>query len=134
MINTDTEQLFKDKVDWKFYNFVKDRVIEYEDNGGLVEIRISVRGKSDIAYRSIYKYETNIQDRFLNVYGQVNLEFFKEQCGRYGLYYEVDIFENQKDKEISIKSDVYTNAFIDKMRDRCIIVDDFPIVLQPKFK
>ena len=134
MINRDTEHLFKDKIDWKFYNFVKDRAIEYEDNGGLVEIRISVRGKSDISYRSVYKYITNEKDDFLNVFSQSNLEFFRTQYDKYGLYYEVDIFEKPEDRQIGIKSADDTDGFIDKMRDRCIIVDDFPIVLQPKFK
>lgn len=120
MINTDTEQLFKDKVDWKFYNFIKDRIIEYEDNGSLVEIRISVRGKSDISYRTVYKYITNDTDRFLNVFGKANLDFFKIQFDKYGLYYEVDIFEKPEDKEIGIKSADDTDSFIEKMRNKCI--------------
>lgn len=47
-----TEQYFKDKIDWKFYNALLDRAVKYEDMGIYCAIRI-------------YAYRHNTKSRLL---------------------------------------------------------------------
>ena len=51
---TKLEKYFSDKIDWKFFNYLKDKLTTYEDSGNNVIILIGLPNSSPTSY--IYQY------------------------------------------------------------------------------
>jgi len=115
------KQFFHNKIDWKFFNYLKDKIVHFEDAGKAVFISVAIFvGKND--YKSIYLYVNgnDVEDTEYNEYWYNYLEnqdgYAKDinadvMCDYYalnGLFYRVAV-ENKR------KMDLY-NIFKDKSK------------------
>ena len=69
------KQFFHNKIDWKFFNYLKDKIVHFEDAGKAVFISVAIFvGKND--YKSIYLYVNgnDVEDTEYNEYWYNYLE------------------------------------------------------------
>lgn len=76
------EQYFKDKIDWKFYNALLDRLIKCEDDEIKCELEVRENYSEDMDnYRIIYLYKQGTE-QYMNHY-VTNTDISKHE--KYGL-------------------------------------------------
>lgn len=118
------EEYFKSKIDWKIYNFLLDRVTEYEDIG-IPNICVEVMYRYDIyddnkgttEYHWLYKWYMDEND-----YVNTNLNHLKTQYEKYGLYYSIIIYEDNVKSIINTLCDKVSGKLKIIERDDCSFV------------
>ena len=59
LMEQDEIAYFRNEVDWKFFNALRDRILKYEDVGTL-DCDISVEFKLDKGYYRIFRYKSDV--------------------------------------------------------------------------
>ena len=75
------EKFHKDKIDWKFFNYLKDKLIEFQDMGYKFTLCIYAKCKGSNNITSIYAYYDEDNEEF-NVSSLDNVEM-KNNIYRY---------------------------------------------------
>ncbi len=118
------ESFFKDKIDWKFYNYLIDRFTDYEDLGYVMLIDISVTLNSDdqLIYNSDKRYCS---------YSLSYMNLVIKSYNTHGLFYNCYIYDKTDyhfaDRKIA-------QLFKDKIENKCKYLkgSEYIIYCQPK--
>jgi len=82
------EELLKDKINWKFFNFLLDKLTKFEDSGYETEMYISLYVPKFKTHRKVMIYKNGEYEYFdTSLLRSNNLE-------KYGLFYSVYIKSN----------------------------------------
>ncbi len=117
-----TEEFFKDKIDWKFINYLIDRTTKYEDLGYYVDINVVVRLSGDINNYSDYYAIYQINDKYYPLISDSFYYNIINYYNKYGIFYEISIYRDSDITDIS----VMTN-FRNDIKHRCSYINNSDI-------
>ena len=102
---------FESKIDWKFFNFMIDKAIKFEDEG--FGVMLSVFTGDDI----VYKHETNKNDRYITATETKTLiDSFKKN----GIVYSIDVFNTISDRSFEWEYNIdKTLELYKSVKSRC---------------
>lgn len=59
------QELFRKTIDWKFFNYLKDRITSLEDGGLTLSLHVDAKIQSDNRKVSIYVYDSTVGDHYV---------------------------------------------------------------------
>lgn len=116
MTNKDTDKI----IDWKFFNYLKDKATEFEDNGCEIHIFVDAKLNHSNHVETIYCYSSTDGEEYYNN-GETNLNL-----DNLSLLYDIILFNS--DKIFNIK-DYYM-----KIKKNCTIIGEDGDSIQIKSK
>jgi len=94
------QELFRRTIDWKFFNYLKDRVTTLEDVGFILHLHVDAKIKNDTRMVSVYVYDSNIGDHYVeNNFDRIdndNLEY------EYTIYTDTPAITHENKKKIEM--------------------------------
>ena len=96
----ETEEFFKDKIDWKLFNYLRDRLTYLEDSGTKCELDVSIPillNNGVISKRASYPILTYNQEKTHYIGGVRNIYNDYEKVNF--LMYQVYIYDDEKMEE-----------------------------------
>ena len=129
------ESFFKDKIDWKFYNFLVDRLTKYEDETGIkVLVSVCVDKSADFGDGHIIydPYKLEIGDGVSAYMDVDNINWYVIAYNKNGLFYLVNIYHDEHmTHEVKVAQ---TDIIYDYIKDKSVQIPcGFAIlVVKPK--
>ena len=114
--HNNTKDYFKDKVNWKSFNYIRDVLLDYEDKGEYTNIYVKVCCyNGDGFYYDIY-FKTNNSNLWLN---PLNMEIYIDCYEKYGLFYKIGLPESFELPDITSEelSKKFENKYIILLAD-----------------
>ena len=116
---------FEDKINWKFYNYIKDICLKYEDDGKSLNIEVAIlSGKS--TYRAVYYYQTGEGESY---FAPDNIDYYIDKYKDDGLFYVIGVTFEYDNRDINL-DEVYHR--ISSKCDRCVSGLQYELVVKPK--
>jgi len=129
------EAFFKDKIDWKFYNYLIDRLTKYEDKTGnyfSISICVDASKRFINGYYIYNTYRLEIGEKSGYDTEAMNIDPYVKMYNENGLFYNIELKgENYLTYDEKIKE---IDIVFDYIKDRSIKVNTSIsfLVVQPK--